>query len=188
MGPQRISSRSTRVRAALRAGGLLRCPARGVEMLRRALLSLVLASFFASASSLVRSNPGAGRHRSRTRRAAAAGLLSALSSPQISAAVPDSTLSLPPSIYRDAAGENERGSRPVIFGVPGGVVYFTLAAGLQASILLSGKSGTMLNNGTVFRDGKPVAQPFKYTSDDAAKAARDAQLGGQNSTRTRGLL
>ena len=150
-------------------------------MLRRALLlSLVLASFFASASSLVRSNPGAGRHRSRTRRAAAAGLLSALSSPQISAAVPDSTLSLPPSIYRDAAGENERGSRPVIFGVPGGAIYFTLAAGLQASILLSGKSGTMLNNGTVFRDGKPVAQPFKYTSDDAAKAARDAQLGGQN--------
>ena len=97
--------------------------------------------------------------RSLHRRAVSAGVLSALvaaAPPLPAAAKPE--LTVPEVVYKDNAVEGDIGTRPSIFGVPGGVIYFGCAASLQASLLLSGKQGTVMINGTAFKDGKEIAQ------------------------------
>ncbi|KAL1525273.1 hypothetical protein AB1Y20_020136 [Prymnesium parvum] len=130
-------------------------------------------------------NSGSGKGRalphSHTRRAVAAGLLPLLSMPPASSFAYDE---LPPAVFKDAAREGDIGTRPVILGVPAGLVYFGFAATVQLTLFLRGKSGTMLQNGTVVRDGKRLAQPFRFSADEAARAASQASIdGGSNSTR-----
>ncbi len=46
-------------------------------------------------------------------------------------------------LYRDAATAEDLGTRPVIAGVPAGVIYFALALCVQAGIFLQGRQSTM---------------------------------------------
>ena len=84
---------------------------------------------------------------------------------------------------KNAATEDDIGTRPVIFGVPAGLLYFGFAASVQISLLLKGKQSVMYKNGTVYKAGKEVVQPFKYSSDAAAKAAMLASKANNSSRR-----
>lgn len=114
------------------------------------------------------------------RRAVSIALLGALVAPGAAMAEEGES---PVPVYQNVAKEGEKGVRPVIFGVPAGLVYFAMAGTLQLSLLLKGKSGTTLQNGKVFQNGKRMAEPFTFSAEEAAKAAEQARWGGSNSTR-----
>ncbi len=84
-------------------------------------------------------------------------------------------------LYRDAATAEDLGTRPVIAGVPAGVIYFALALCVQAGIFLQGRQSTMFMKSkegglqTVV-DGKVVkdAEAFTRSPNEAAKAAAQA--------------
>ena len=94
-------------------------------------------------------------------------------------------MSVPSVVYKDNAAEGDIGTRPAVFGVPAGALYFAFAGSVQLSIALKGQQGTMMKNGTIYRNGKLVAQPFKFSADDAASAASAARLASTNSSKKR---
>ena len=55
-----------------------------------------------------------------------------------------------------------------------GTLYALFCLVVYASIALQGKSGVMMRNGTVYRDGVEVVQPFKQSAEEAASAAAAA--------------
>ena len=62
-----------------------------------------------------------------------------------------------------------------------GFWYAVGCVGVYASIYVQGRGNVMMRNGTVIKDGKPVAQPFKFSAEDAASAARSALNGTRTS-------
>lgn len=135
------------------------------------------------ACSRVSGSPGSRLvSRFLTRRAASAGLVSTAMLPLGSCSA---TEVMAPPIYSDAAGEDDKAVGPVVFGVPvSPIIYLFLATAFQVCFLMTGKANTMLLNGTVVQNGKPVPQAFKMNADEAAKVAKRATMLSFNLTST----
>lgn len=144
----------------------------------KALVCLLLASVIPHVSSMQ-------IRKVFTRRAATAALVSTIAARDVGVVAASNAQDAPaaPAFYKNAATEDDIGTRPVIFGVPAGLLYFGFAASVQISLLLKGKQSVMYKNGTVYKAGKEVVQPFKYSSDAAAKAAMLASKANNSSKR-----
>ena len=153
------------------------------------LLQLLTLSHLSYGSALHISTPRhpVERGHATTRRASATSLVWALAATLAASAAAEDlpSVSVPSVVYKDNAAEGDIGTRPAVFGVPAGALYFAFAGSVQLSIALKGQQGTMMKNGTIYRNGKLVAQPFKFSADDAASAASAARLASTNSSKKR---
>jgi hypothetical protein len=98
--------------------------------------------------------------------------------PRASVMVPHAKTRLPLALAAAAVANSPLCATAAEFGASGGVsfnlIYGACVAGIYACIYAQGRGNVVMRGGVVFKDGKPVAQPFKRTAEASALAAVEA--------------